>query len=461
MGWLDGFLRLFRGSSPTPEPEVAPAPDATPVAAVERTEPAAPARKKEPKPPKPPKAPKPAKEKGSKKARKAAQAASEAAPRAEVLSVEEAERRYGAMLRAPKPPVLAPEPAPHVPEPDEPPPPPSAAEEARRAAARENRKRARVPQFQGLLSRADALLAVPGAELRHLRSAREELLERWSSLGPPPDEEAAALLAAKEAKLQQFDARIEAARAAVAAVWGENLAKKRAIVDEAKALAEREDLKGAGPAMGELRNRLRAVGPVSPEDAESVAAAFAEAEARLRERQEQIRTDRDSARREQLEKLERIVRIAESLVGAREPEAAAERAKELQSEWKTVRVPGPRGETEALWTRFRAACDAVFARRAEARVEATRAAVEKMEAIVQRAEALAEAGAEGDPDEAIHKLIGEWKKAGRAPREQQDALWERLQAAFGRIRSPQVDLPEEPEESLSFRPFQGLSRKDE
>ncbi|HMV70155.1 MAG TPA: DUF349 domain-containing protein, partial [Myxococcota bacterium] len=165
------------------------------------------------------------------------------------------------------------------------------------------------------------------------------------------------------------------------------------------------------------------------------------------------------ARNEQLERLQGIVRTAEALVTARDPETAAERAKQLQAEWKTVKVPGARAEVDALWARFRAACDAVFTRRAETRQESSRVAIEKLEAIVLEAEALGDPdSAVDDIDDAIGRLMGAWKRVGRAPREAHDLMWERLQAAFGRARSTRsFDLPTD--ESPPNRPFEELLRR--
>lgn len=459
MGFWDSIRGWFSSSPPVveEEDEVLPPPPvraAQPVRAAAATPaPAAPRAVAAPvKPPKPARPPKPAKPPKPPRpepvAKKRAEPAKPVVVRqSEVLSAEEAERRYGELVRAAA--VVAPEPvaqeaaAPPVeasppPRPREPSPEEIAEAEARRRAAAESRNAAKVPRYEGLLSRADALLAVPEAEQRHLRAAKDELLSGWRQLGRPPESEAERLEALRVACVARFDARIEVFEAAARAVWAENLAARQAVVEQARALSEREDLRGAGPAMGELRSKLRACGPVSEEDQAAVAAAFAAAEQRLRERQEQLRAGRDQARAEQLEKLEGLVRTAESLVNARDPEAAPERVKQLQATWKTIRVPGERTEPDALWARFRAACDAVFERRATVRAEAAGVAIGRLQGIVDEAERHAEDG--GDPDEIIPRLMAQWKKAGRAPRDAQDLLWERLQAAFGRLRAPSISM---------------------
>ena len=116
----------------------------------------------------------------------------------------------------------------------------------------------------------------------------------------------------------------------------------------------------------------------------------------------------------------------------------------------------PGGAPDALWTRFRGACDAVFAARAAARADADRRAIDALTALVDEAEALAAEGADGDVDRTIDGLLLRWKRVGRAPRDAQQALWERLRAAFDRLRAPPVDLSSQDPSRLSFRPFAGL-----
>ena len=494
MGWVDWLLRPFRGQpeaaegreeAPTsadpapddPHDKVAqaarnvqdpPIPDAT-AGAAEATGAAANAAA-------PP--PKKQRKRNRKRRKRAAPADNAPEPRSEVLSVAEAERRYGAMVEeralpsgedpeapAPVSGALAP-PAGPDPEPSEPPPLPTAptaptaqrevdpAVAARKAEAAENRRRAQVPQYEALLSRTSALLAVEATELRHLTSARRELVRGWARLGRPPADRIEALTAAYDAAVAALEERIEAGAAAAKAREQENNAKRWAVVVEARALAEREDLKGAGPEMGALRARLRAVGRARPDDEAVV--AFAAAEATLKQRQEDARATRDAHRREQLERLDQLVRQAEALAKAADPEAAAERAKALQATWKTIRVPGPRTEANAAWARFRAACDAVFEARSAARVEASRAVLDRLEAIVAGVEHLAEEGTDGDPDDDIAKAMAAWKRAGRAPRAPQQVLWERMQRAFDRLRAPPADLSEQDQGALQFRPFEGL-----
>lgn len=462
MGWLDRLLRPFRSApaeapaEPVPEPAPAAEPSAARWAARVRPEVhRAPAEGSAP-PPAEARAPKPPRDRKRKKARKHAPPKAEA-PAAEVMTVEEAERRFRAELDAAAgsrvepavPASAAGSPAdPADPAPPVTPLPPRPPRERRRAPA---------DRFERLLSRADALLAVPTATFEHLRAARAELRSGWDALGDPADADAPRLAGALEQRLSAFEARLRSAVEARQAAWAANLAERRAIVQEAAALADAGDLSGAGPAMGRLRARLRSAGPVDPADAARLDADLAAAEGRLAARRSGERAGREAERTAALGQLDRLVAQAEAAGKARDPEAGAERVKALQVEWKAVRVPGPRPEVDERWARFRAACDAVFARRAEARAAERGTAAARLEQIVAQVEALAAAEeVVADPDEVIRRAVADWKRAGRAERAVQDALWERLQQGFRALREPVAGLSPGGDDALRFRPFGGL-----
>ena len=118
----------------------------------------------------------------------------------------------------------------------------------------------------------------------------------------------------------------------------------------------------------------------------------------------------------------------------------AEQIKQYQADWKAA-GPAPRAQSEAVWQRFRGACDKFFEMRKDAfgKADEERAGnLKKKELLVERAEALA-AGAAQDPgsrEEAMKeakKLQAEWKKTGPAPKEQGDIVWRKFRESCDRI----------------------------
>ena len=95
-----------------------------------------------------------------------------------------------------------------------------------------------------------------------------------------------------------------------------------------------------------------------------------------------------------------------------------------------------------LWRRFAAAREAFYEQRNRAYAERAReraATVERKEALIAESEALATSDDGRAIGDALERLMTEWKAAGHAGRDQEQALWERFsasrRAAFDRRRS--------------------------
>jgi len=95
-----------------------------------------------------------------------------------------------------------------------------------------------------------------------------------------------------------------------------------------------------------------------------------------------------------------------------------------------------------LWRRFAAAREAFYEQRNRAYAERARertATVERKEALITESEAHAASDDGRAIGDALERLMTEWKAAGHAGRDQEQALWERFsasrRAAFDRRRS--------------------------
>ena len=128
---------------------------------------------------------------------------------------------------------------------------------------------------------------------------------------------------------------------------------------------------------------------------------------------------------------EELCQRVEQLMQVEDLAAAARQLRELQAQWKQV-ASAPRGQSQALWARFKAAsdavrarCDVYFAKLAED--QASNAA--RKEALCEQAEALSASTDWIKTAEAIKALQAEWKTVGPAPRPQEKVLWDRFHAA--------------------------------
>ena len=111
--------------------------------------------------------------------------------------------------------------------------------------------------------------------------------------------------------------------------------------------------------------------------------------------------------------------------------AAGDRLREILEEWRTIGGLD-RKTDDALWKRYSAARETFNRRRGShfAELDRERAgARQAKEALCERAEELADSTDWGATGAAFRDLLTEWKAAGRAAKDVDDALWQRFKAA--------------------------------
>jgi hypothetical protein len=149
------------------------------------------------------------------------------------------------------------------------------------------------------------------------------------------------------------------------------------------------------------------------------------------ERRAQRKAAREQAQSRAREAKERIVTEAESLAHSEDWRVAGERLRALVDEWKSAARLDRKTDDE-LWHRFSQARSAFSKRRKShfARLDGERvSARERKEKLVAEAEQLAGSTDWNDTAARYRDLMREWKVAGRAHRDVDDALWARFRAA--------------------------------
>ncbi|HEX2213310.1 MAG TPA: DUF349 domain-containing protein [Mycobacterium sp.] len=145
----------------------------------------------------------------------------------------------------------------------------------------------------------------------------------------------------------------------------------------------------------------------------------------------------DKARREehraaQTARKEALAAEAEELAAnATQWKAAGDRLRAILDEWRTI-TGLDRKTDDALWKRYSAAREQFNRRRGShfAELDRERAgARQAKEALCERAEELSDSTDWGPTAAAFRDLLSEWKSAGRAAKDVDDALWQRFKAA--------------------------------
>ncbi len=147
---------------------------------------------------------------------------------------------------------------------------------------------------------------------------------------------------------------------------------------------------------------------------------------------EQRTRDRDATRAAAIARKEELAAEAEK-IGAETTQwkSAGDRLRAILDEWKTIKGVDRRTD-DILWKRYAKARDAFNRRRGAHFAELDRGragAKSRKEELIAEAEALSGSTDWGSTAGRFRDLLTEWKAVGRAPRDQDDALWERFKGA--------------------------------
>jgi len=285
------------------------------------------------------------------------------------------------------------------------------------------------------------------------KAARElhEIQERWKQAAEAPRAQAQALWH----RYRQAADPIQAKAREFFALRGEerkaNLERKLALIARAEALAQSSDWIKTAEELKKLQAEWQAVGPVPRQDTRTSWKRFREACDTFFTRRNADLAQRKEAWAVNQAKKEALCVRAEELAASMEWERAAAEIRRLQAEWKTI-GPVRRTKSEALWQRFRGACDTFFdryKRRDQIELEAKQA---DREALVREMESLAPAARSEDAAtemapaasvemesgallERVRSLRNRWNQSTPVVRQGADPLSGSFMAALERLLS--------------------------
>ena len=235
---------------------------------------------------------------------------------------------------------------------------------------------------------------------------------------------------AAEAKLAEQLLARDAARATA-------IAEKETLVAEAEGLATSStQWKAAGDRMRAIVEDWKKIKGVDRKTDEALWKRYAAARDEFGKRRGQHFAGLDAERSTIKAAKEKLIAEAEKLSGSSDWRDTGAAMKQLMSQWKEA-GRASKSDEDALWTRFRAAQDAFFARRSEVFSErdAEEVANQKVkEGIIAEAEALDLA----DPRRAsllIREMGERFDEVGHVPRDAMRRLDERMRAAEQRVRT--------------------------
>ena len=279
-------------------------------------------------------------------------------------------------------------------------------------------------------------LATQNLAMGELAKKVGSMRERWKALdtlsGPAP-----------RSLWERFDAACTAAYAPAAAHFRQlaeerhaNAARGQALVDEARAeianlQQDNADWKHVSATVQRLRTAWSHLGAVDRKEKKRLDGLFSEALTTLQRPLENQRKVEVAVREQLIEEVHKL-----------DPNErhAVDMLRELQSRWQehARALPLERKSEQALWQRFRAACDALFAARKEhahAADSERRTHEAAKEALCARLEAAALDATPSNVARMLREAAAEWQAIGPVPRAQEARIEGRYQAAVAQVQA--------------------------
>jgi hypothetical protein len=304
-----------------------------------------------------------------------------------------------------------------------------------------------------------AAVEAEGADLSVAGKGISDLMERWKAAGPAPPDRSLSLWNRFKAARDRVRERADAFYQKQSEELGQNLKAKEALAEKAEGLAASTDWHKTADAIKALQAEWKTVGPVSRGHEKSIWERFRKACDQFFAARDQHLSALKDEWSKNLEAKQALCEQAESLANSTDWKTTVEKIKKLQADWKGT-GPVKRNQSEAVWNRFRAACDRFFERYKNRDAAEREALAQEREALCAEIETLAggpvpqaaETPAEGDAqpptapvsqEELVGRLragLERWRRLRPLPPDQMTPLSARFFAAFDRVLQAQPAL---------------------
>ena len=266
-----------------------------------------------------------------------------------------------------------------------------------------------------------------------------ELQQQWRQAADAPRAQADTLWRRFKAAHDVAWSRCEKHFAEQAQARAENLNRKTALCERAEAVADSTNWIQTADEVKRLQADWKTIGPVSRGREKAIWERFRTACDKFFTRRHEDLTRRKASWSENLARKEALCVRAEGLAASIEWDKALSDIKQLQVEWKAI-GPVKKTRSEAIWQRFRGACDQFFVRHAQRHEVARAERVAARESLCAELEALAQADLETPATlpALLRSLRGRWQQELAARGVDVDrarALDERFAAGLAQIQA--------------------------
>ena len=258
----------------------------------------------------------------------------------------------------------------------------------------------------------------------------QKLHEQWKEFGPVAKEFRESIWARFQAATSVINKKYQAHFEEQKEKQKENLDAKTALCEELEAIVAREITTGAqwsaaSKEVMALQEKWRSIGFATHKDNQKIYDRFRAGCDTFFARKKEFYGQFKDEMEVNLAKKEELIQKAEALKDSTEWKKTTEAFIELQKQWKEIGAVS-RKKSDALWKRFRAACDTFFEARDKNAGEAGGsnyyANLKAKRALIEEIKDFTPSEDEAANQEAAAKFAADWQAAGFVPMKEKDAV---------------------------------------
>lgn len=266
--------------------------------------------------------------------------------------------------------------------------------------------------------------------------AFRELQNRWREAGPVPATSFRNINDTYQFFVEKFYDMIKINRDLRDLDFRKNLEAKQAFCEAAEKLAENENVVNAFHELQKLHEQWKEFGPVAKEYRDDIWNRFKAATAVINKRYqahfEELKGQQEENLKAKTVLCERLEEIAAKEVKTSgEWNALSKEIEDIQAEWRKIGF-ATKKENQKIYDRFRAACDAFFARKRDFYNEFKDNMNENLEKKLDLIRQADELKLSTDWKKATDQFIAlqkQWKEIGAVPRKKSEQLWKKFRGA--------------------------------
>ena len=302
----------------------------------------------------------------------------------------------------------------------------------------------------GLIEELKALIE-EGGEMKDTFPKFRDIQNRWRETGPVPQNRFRDVNDTYQVNVEKFYDIVQINRELRDLDFKKNLEAKTQFCEQAEKLAEDENPVESFKELQKLHEQWKEFGPVAKEYRDAIWERFRAATAVINKKyQAHFEGLKDQqvanlqAKTALCEKVEEIA--AREITSSNQWNSLSKEIEDIQAEWRKIGF-ATRKDNQKIYDRFRAACDAFFARKREYYNEFKENMSGNMErkmAIIEEAESLKDSTDWKATGDRLIELQKMWKEIGAVPRKKSEQLWKRFRAAcdtFFEARDKSEDRP--------------------